>query len=68
MLNNSIKSRTIKNLGKGLLNKSSPSYLILYVNNICQLRCDMCFYWGAMRKKTKQLSLDEITKTIKITP
>ena len=68
MLNNSIKSRTIKNLGKGLLNKSSPSYLILYVNNICQLRCDMCFYWGAMRKKTKQLSLDEITKLSKSLP
>jgi MoaA/NifB/PqqE/SkfB family radical SAM enzyme len=68
MLNNSIKGRTIKNLGRGLFNKSSPSYLILYVNNICQLRCDMCFYWDAMQKKTKQLSLHEITKLAKSLP
>ena len=57
MLNDSLKSRTIKNLGKGFINKSSPSYLILYVNNICQLRCDMCFYWDAMQKKTKQMRM-----------
>ena len=54
MLNKSIKSRTIKNLGRGLFRRSTPSYLILYVNNICQLRCDMCFYWDSMQKKTKQ--------------
>ena len=68
MFNDSLKNRTIKNLGKGLLNRSSPSYLILYVNNICQLRCDMCFYWDAMQKKTKQLSLTEITKLAKSLP
>ena len=68
MFKETLTGKTIRNLGKGFLNKSLPSYLILFVNNICQLRCDMCFYWDAMQIKTKQLSLEEITKLSKSLP
>ena len=63
-----LSRRAIKNIAYGFLQPSLPSYLILYVNNICQLRCDMCFYWDSMQKKTVQMSLDEITKISKSLP
>ena len=69
--NNKIKklrNRSIKNLLYGFVKPQLPSYLILYVNNICQLRCDMCFYWDSMQKKTVQLNLDQITKISKSIP
>ena len=50
-----LSKRAYKNLLYGYLRPHLPSYLILYVNNICQLRCDMCFYWDSMQKKTIQL-------------
>lgn len=63
-----LSRRAIKNIAYGFLQPSLPSYLILYVNNICQLRCDMCFYWDSMQKKTVQMSLEEITKISKSLP
>lgn len=66
--NKKLLKRSYANLISGFLNPNLPSYLILYVNNICQLRCDMCFYWDAMQVKTEQLSLEEITKLSKSLP
>ena len=63
---NKIINKTLVNFTKGFFNKSLPSYLILFVNNICQLRCDMCFYWDSMQKKTTQ-STEVIAKT-KVSP
>ena len=63
-----LSKRTYKNLISGYLKPKLPSYLILYVNNICQLRCDMCFYWDSMQKKTIQLSLAQIEKISKSLP
>ena len=60
--------RIIKNWLYGIQNKDIPSYVTLFVNNICQLRCDMCFYWDAMQEKTEQLSLEEIDKLSKSLP
>jgi len=60
--------RIIKNYLYGLSNPNQISYLTFYVNNICQLRCDMCFYWDSMQKKTIQLELNEIEKISKSLP
>jgi radical SAM protein with 4Fe4S-binding SPASM domain len=54
--------RTFKNIAWGLLRPRLPSYLILYVNNVCQLQCRMCFYWEAMQQEKIELSLDEIER------
>ena len=54
--------RTYRNILSGLLRPDHPSYLIFYVNNTCQLRCRMCFYWDAMQVKTGTLSLEEIDR------
>lgn len=60
--------RIIKNYLYGLSNPNKISYLTFYVNNICQLRCDMCFYWDSMQKKTIQLGIEEIKKIAKSLP
>ena len=54
--------RTYRNILSGLLRPDHPSYLIFYVNNTCQLRCRMCFYWDSMQVKTDTLSLEEIDR------
>jgi MoaA/NifB/PqqE/SkfB family radical SAM enzyme len=63
-----LRTRTYKNLLYGLLHPAQPSYLILYVNNVCQLRCNMCFYWDAMQVRTVQLSLSEVEAIAKSMP
>jgi MoaA/NifB/PqqE/SkfB family radical SAM enzyme len=56
------KNRTYKNIIAGLFNPNRPSYLILFLNNICQLRCGSCLYWDSMQTKPQELSLLEIEK------
>lgn len=38
---------------------SSPPFLILFINSICNMRCEHCFYWQQLNKRN-DLSLDEI--------
>ncbi|MCH9001137.1 MAG: radical SAM protein [Planctomycetes bacterium] len=54
--------RVLSSLGRTLLRPAEPGYLILYVNNVCNLRCDMCLAWDQMQKKTDDMSLDEFVK------
>jgi MoaA/NifB/PqqE/SkfB family radical SAM enzyme len=30
----------------------TPPFLILFINSICNLRCDHCFYWDSLNKNT----------------
>ncbi len=60
--------KIVSNYLFGIKNPTLPSYLTFYVNNICQLRCDMCFYWDSMQKKTIQLTTDQIEKLAKSLP
>ena len=60
--------KIISNYLFGIKNPNLPSYLTFYVNNICQLRCDMCFYWDSMQKKTIQLTTEQIEKLAKSLP
>jgi radical SAM protein with 4Fe4S-binding SPASM domain len=47
---------------ESLLSKNQVSYLILYVTNRCNFRCDFCFYYSevARGRKTDELTLQEI--------
>lgn len=55
----STKVRTAKSLALTVLRPVEPGYLILYVNNVCNLRCHMCLVWDQMQVKTNDLSLTE---------
>jgi len=37
----------------------SPPFLILFINSICNMKCEHCFYWQQLNQKT-DLSFDEI--------
>jgi len=56
-------------LGKlaAVLNNSQIGYLILYVTNRCNFRCEFCFYYAEIEKgrKPDELSIDEIERLAK---
>lgn len=37
----------------------SPPFLVLFINSICNMKCEHCFYWTALNKKD-DLTFDEI--------
>lgn len=39
--------------------QSSPPFLILFINSICNQKCDHCFYWRSLNKRD-DLSKEEI--------
>ena len=41
---------------------TTPTAIILYVTNKCNLKCDHCFYWDSLNKNNYELSVDEISK------
>ena len=44
-----------------------PPFLILFINSICNLACDHCFYWKELNKRN-DLSLEEIDALSKSLP
>ena len=59
--NNSRLDRTVHH-AKSFLNPNQVAYLIFYVTNRCNFRCDFCFYHEEIEKgkKAEELSLEEI--------
>ncbi|NOY49703.1 MAG: radical SAM protein [Chlorobi bacterium] len=45
-------------------NLKTPTAVIFYVTNKCNLRCCHCFYWDSLNKNTYELGLDAITKIV----
>lgn len=41
--------------------QSTPPFLILFMNSICNLKCDHCFYWRSLNQKD-DLTVDEMTQ------
>ena len=39
--------------------RPSPSFLVLFINSICNMKCEHCFYWTSLNKKD-DLSREEI--------
>jgi MoaA/NifB/PqqE/SkfB family radical SAM enzyme len=39
----------------------SPPFLVLFINSICNMKCEHCFYWTALNKRD-DLTKDEIFK------
>ena len=54
-------------IGKSLIRKNWPSYLIFFVTAMCNSRCKFCFYWNQIEtaKPENELSLKEIEKISK---
>lgn len=54
--------RVLGTMGRAVVRAQEPSYLILYVNNVCNLRCDMCLAWDRMQRRTDDMTLDEFVR------
>ncbi|HEX6135381.1 MAG TPA: radical SAM protein [Longimicrobiales bacterium] len=46
---------TMKNYGE----LPSPPFLVLFINSVCNMKCDHCFYWRALNQKN-DLTKEEI--------
>lgn len=41
--------------------QQTPPFLILFINSICNLKCEHCFYWASLNRRD-DLTFDEISK------
>jgi MoaA/NifB/PqqE/SkfB family radical SAM enzyme len=39
----------------------SPPFVILFINSICNMKCDHCFYWRSLNRRD-DLSMDELVQ------
>ncbi len=53
--------RHIRIAQKAYQDAPSPPFLVLFINSICNMKCEHCFYWTSLNKKD-DLSLDELVK------
>ena len=52
-------ARHIRLTSYSYLDKPSPPFLVLFINSICNMKCEHCFYWTSLNKRD-DLSKDEI--------
>lgn len=46
-------------LASGVTKTSSPPFLILFINSICNMKCEHCFYWQELNQRD-DLSFEEL--------
>jgi MoaA/NifB/PqqE/SkfB family radical SAM enzyme len=51
--------RHVRIMRKNYEDLPSPPFLILFINSICNMKCDHCFYWRSLNQKN-DLSKEEI--------
>jgi MoaA/NifB/PqqE/SkfB family radical SAM enzyme len=52
-------SRHVRISAKTLEESPSPPFLVLFINSICNMKCEHCFYWTSLNKRD-DLTRDEI--------
>src|SRR5512147_2551268 len=52
-------SRHVRLSAMTLEESPSPPFLVLFINSICNMKCEHCFYWTSLNKRD-DLSRDEI--------
>jgi MoaA/NifB/PqqE/SkfB family radical SAM enzyme len=57
VINRIARHRRIMRRQRGEL--QTPSFLVLFINSICNMKCDHCFYWTHLNKRD-DLTKDEI--------
>ena len=50
----------------GLAEHGTPPFLILFVNSICNLKCEHCFVWDRLNQRD-DLSYDELIALVATT-
>lgn len=52
-------ARHVRITAKNYQRLPSPPFLVLFINSICNMKCDHCFYWRSLNSKS-DLTKDEI--------
>ncbi len=52
-------ARHVRLTSRSYVRAPSPPFLILFINSICNMKCEHCFYWTSLNKKD-DLTKDEI--------
>lgn len=52
----------INKLARANIKKGPPSSFIFFITNVCNLKCEHCFYHESLNTKISDLSLEEIKK------
>jgi MoaA/NifB/PqqE/SkfB family radical SAM enzyme len=52
-------ARHVRLTSYSYLDRSSPPFLVLFINSICNMKCEHCFYWTSLNKRD-DLTKDEI--------
>jgi MoaA/NifB/PqqE/SkfB family radical SAM enzyme len=52
-------ARHVRITAKNYEKLASPPFLVLFINSICNMKCDHCFYWRSLNNKD-DLTKDEI--------
>ena len=63
-LQDSLIDRYLSYKKKKIGSLTTPTAIILYVTNRCNLKCDHCFYWDSLNKDSYELSVEEISKIV----
>jgi MoaA/NifB/PqqE/SkfB family radical SAM enzyme len=53
--------RHIRIASKAYRKAPDPPFLVLFINSICNMQCEHCFYWTSLNKKD-DLTFDELVK------
>ena len=59
MLNRAVRHARLSLRASGLPELGTPPFLILFINSICNLKCEHCFYWQRLNQRD-DLSFEEI--------
>ena len=51
--------RHLRIIGDNYKKVSTPPFLVLFINSICNMKCEHCFYWTSLNKKD-DLSKEEL--------
>jgi molybdenum cofactor biosynthesis enzyme MoaA len=52
-------SRHVRLTAMAFEDTPSPPFLVLFINSICNMKCEHCFYWTSLNKRD-DLTRDEI--------
>ena len=61
LLNRVAKHARLNWKASGIPEVSSPPFLILFINSICNMKCEHCFYWQELNQRD-DLTFDELSR------
>jgi MoaA/NifB/PqqE/SkfB family radical SAM enzyme len=52
--------RHLRIIRKSYAAAPDPSFLVLFINSVCNMKCDHCFYWRSLNAREQDLTVEEL--------